>query len=69
MVTLVFIFEKTSIEQLQIMIANQLEDCVPIMAAPDLAQSLLVQYVSDLSRTKGSTSVSSALKCRKNYIV
>ena len=52
-----FIFEKASTEQLQIIIANQLKDCVPIMAAPDLAQSLLVQYVSDLSRTKGSTSL------------
>ena len=51
------IFEKVSIEQLQIAIADQLKDCVPIMAAPDLAQSLLVQYVSDLSRTKGSTSL------------
>ena len=50
-------FEKASIEQLQNIIANQLKDCVPIMAAPDLAQSLLVQYVSDLSRTKGSTSL------------
>ncbi|MDD4497016.1 MAG: hypothetical protein PHV51_02515, partial [Methanosarcinaceae archaeon] len=50
------IFEKASIKELQIIIANQLKDCVPIMAAPDLAQSLLIQYVSDLSRTKGCTS-------------
>jgi hypothetical protein len=51
-----FIFEKVSIEQLQVVISNQLKDCIPTMAAPDLAQSLLVQYVANLSRTKGSTS-------------
>jgi hypothetical protein len=51
------IFQKVSTIELQNIIANQLKDCVPIMAAPDLAQSLLIQYVSELSRTKGSTSL------------
>ena len=50
-------FEKVSTEQLQNIIADQLKDCVPIMAAPDLAQSLLVQYISNLSRTKENTSL------------
>lgn len=51
------VFERVSDEQLQVTIFDQLKDCVPIMAAPDLSQSLLVQYVSDLSKIKGSTNL------------
>lgn len=50
------VFEKVNLEDLQKQILVQLKDYVPIMAAPDLAYSLLIQYVSDLSNTKGSTS-------------
>lgn len=51
------VFQRVSNEELQEAISDQLKDCVPIMAAPDLAQSLLVQYVSELSRKKGSTNL------------
>jgi len=51
------VFERVSDEQLQVVISEQLKDYVPIMAAPDLAQSLLVQHVSDLSKVKGSTNL------------
>jgi methyl-accepting chemotaxis protein len=48
------VFEKVDVDQLQAAIAKQLINTVPVMAAPDLAQSLLIQHVSDLSKTKGS---------------
>ncbi|CAH1205327.1 hypothetical protein [Paenibacillus sp. JJ-223] len=51
------VFEKVNIEDLQEQILKQLKDFVPVMAAPDLAYSLLIQYVSDLSNKKGSTSL------------
>ncbi|WP_338540372.1 hypothetical protein [Paenibacillus tundrae] len=51
------VFEKVNIEDLQKQILKQLKDFVPVMAAPDLAYSLLIQYVSDLSNKKGSTSL------------
>jgi len=51
------IFEKVSIEQLQTKISEQIKEFISVMAAPDLAQSLMVQYVSDLSNSKGSTSL------------
>jgi len=50
------VFEKVNLEDLQEQILKQLQDYVPIMAAPDLAYSLLIQYVSDLSNKKGNTS-------------
>jgi len=51
------IFEKVSTEQLESTIANQMKDYVPIMAAPDLAQTLLIHYISNLSKIKGSTNL------------
>lgn len=50
------VFEKVNIEDLQNCILKQLKDFVPVMAAPELAYSLLIQYISDLSNQKGSTS-------------
>jgi|GEM_PF-4453659 len=39
-------------------ILKQLQSYVPTMAAPGLAKTLLIQYISDLSKTKGHTSLS-----------
>jgi len=49
-----WVFEKVDVSQLQVVISDQLKNSVAVMAAPDLAQSLLIQLVSDLSTTNGS---------------
>lgn len=50
-------FEKVDIEQLQNKITKQISDYVESMAAPDIAQALLIQYVLELSKSKGHTSL------------
>ncbi|MGM1049832.1 MAG: hypothetical protein ACQEXX_27375 [Bacillota bacterium] len=51
------IFEKVSTEEMEESIRTQLSTYISVMAAPDLAQALLVQHVSELSRTKGHTTL------------
>ncbi|BFH60483.1 hypothetical protein [Paenibacillus azoreducens] len=51
------IFEKVNTEEMENSIRTQLSTYVPVMAAPDLAKTLLVQHVSELSRTKGHTTL------------
>ncbi|MGW8820852.1 hypothetical protein ACWGNU_01945 [Paenibacillus lautus] len=51
------IFEKVDIEQMQLSIKKQISSYVTVMAAPDIAQSLLIQHVSDLSKSKGHISL------------
>ena len=48
-------FEKVNENELTDGIHQQIKSYVPIMAAPHLAQSLLVQYISRLSKEKGYT--------------
>lgn len=48
-------FEKVEEEQLTDGIHQQIKSYMPVMAAPYLAQSLLVQYISKLSKEKGYT--------------
>lgn len=50
-------FEKADVDELKKNIYSQLSSCVPVMAAPDLAQELLIQYIAELSRTKGFTTL------------
>lgn len=50
-------FEKVDIDELKRNINSQIASYVPVMAAPDLAQALLIQYISELSNTKGFTSL------------
>mgnify|MGYP006922403341 CR=1 FL=1 len=48
-------FEKVDVDALKKNIYSQISSYVPVMAAPDLAQELLIQYIAELSRTKGFT--------------
>ncbi len=52
------VFEKVEIENLRSQINKQINSYIPTMIAPNLAQDLLIQYVSDLSKSKGFTSKS-----------
>lgn len=51
------VFQKVNTKALEEQILNQLKSYVPTMAAPELAQTLLIQYIADLSKTKGFTSL------------
>jgi hypothetical protein len=51
-------FQKADTRLLEEEILKQLESHIPTMAAPELARTLLIQYISDLSKTKGRTSLS-----------
>lgn len=51
------IFEKVDFEQMQLSIKKQISSFVTVMAAPDLAQALLIQHISDLSKSKGHISL------------
>ncbi|MBR3801882.1 MAG: hypothetical protein IKK37_00360 [Clostridia bacterium] len=50
-------FEKANIEELEKNIESQINSYVPTMSAPDLAKDLLVQYISNLSKVKGFTTL------------
>ena len=50
-------FEKVSINELEENIKNQIQEYVPVMPAPDIARLLLIQYISNLSNSKGYTSL------------
>lgn len=50
-------FEKVDIDELKRNIYSQIASYVPVMAAPDLAQELLIQYISELSNAKGFTTL------------
>lgn len=50
-------FEKVDIDELKRNIYSQIVSYVPVMAAPDLAQELLIQYISELSNAKGFTTL------------
>lgn len=50
-------FEKVDIDELKTNIYSQISSYVPAMAAPDLVQDLLIQYISELSNTKGFTTL------------
>ncbi len=50
------VFEKVEIENLQSKIDKQIHSYIPTMIAPSLTQDLLIQYISDLSKSKGFTS-------------
>ena len=52
-------FETVSEDELIEEIQRQILECVPVMAAPDLTQSLLIYYISNLSKTKGKTNLAS----------
>ena len=47
------IFEKANISELEKNIFSQIKEYVATMAAPNIAKSLLVQHVSDMSKSKG----------------
>lgn len=47
------VFEKVDISTLNQIIYDQVKDYVETMAAPDIAKSLLIQHVSELSKLKG----------------
>lgn len=47
------IFEKADISKLEQIIHAQVKEYVETMAAPEIAKSLLIQHVSDLSKSKG----------------
>ena len=51
------VFEKVSIDDLQANINAQISQYVEVMAAPNIAQALLTQYISELSNNKGTTSL------------
>lgn len=51
------VFEKANIDDLQSSIQRQIKTYVPTMAAPLLAQDLLIQYISQLSKDKGYTTL------------
>lgn len=51
-------FEKVDTRSLEEEVLRMLQSYVPSMAAPELARTLLIQYISDLSKTKGHTSLS-----------
>ena len=46
-------FEKVDISTLEQTIFSQIEEYVETMAAPEIAKSLLIQHVSELSKSKG----------------
>jgi hypothetical protein len=50
-------FQKVDSRLLEEEILQQLQSYVPTMAAPELARTLLIQYISELSKTKGRTSL------------
>ena len=50
-------FEKADIDEFKRNIYSQISSYVPVMAAPDLAQELLIQYISELSNAKGFTTL------------
>lgn len=50
-------FEKADVDALKKNIYSQISSYVPVMATPDLAQELLIQYIAELSRTKGFTTL------------
>jgi hypothetical protein len=50
-------FQKVQTRLLEEEILKQLQSYVPAMAAPELVRTLLIQYISDLSKTKGHTSL------------
>ncbi len=52
------IFEKVDREKLEEMILGQIRQYVEVMAAPQIAKILLIQYVSELSENNGYTSLS-----------
>ncbi|MDO3412449.1 hypothetical protein QWJ34_21980 [Saccharibacillus sp. CPCC 101409] len=52
------VFEKVDHTMLQEAVTKQVKNYIPTMSAPGLMQDLLIQYVSDLSRTQQFTSKS-----------
>ena len=50
-------FEKVSLDELEENLKEQIGSYVPVMPAPELAQELLVQYISRLSNSKGYTTL------------
>lgn len=50
-------FEKVNLDELEERLKEQIESYVPVMPAPELAQELLVQYISRLSNSKGYTTL------------
>lgn len=50
-------FEKVALEELKENLKEQIGSYVPVMPAPELAQELLVQYISRLSNSKGYTTL------------
>lgn len=52
-----FIFEKCNLDELDSCISEQIHSYLPTMVAPDMAKSLLIQYISNLSHNKGHTSL------------
>lgn len=52
-----FIFEKCNLDELNSCISEQIHSYLPTMVAPDMAKSLLIQYISNLSHNKGYTSL------------
>lgn len=52
-----FIFEKCNLDELDSCISEQIHSYLPTMVAPDMAKSLLIQYISNLSHNKEYTSL------------
>lgn len=50
-------FEKVGLKELKENLKEQIRSYVPVMPAPELAQELLVQYISRLSNSKGYTTL------------
>lgn len=50
-------FEKVGVDDLEAAIQEQISEYVPVMAAPELAKELLIQYISKLSNEKGFTTL------------
>lgn len=51
------IFEKANLEELNRNIRLQISSYIPTMPAPELTQDLLIQYISELSNSKGFTTL------------
>lgn len=51
------IFEKANLEELNRNICLQISSYIPAMPAPGLTQDLLIQYISELSNSKGFTTL------------
>ena len=51
------IFEKANLEELNRNICLQISSYIPTMPAPELTQDLLIQYISELSNSKGFTTL------------